>query len=149
MIIQFKQISILPFKYIWFCRKPKFTFSTIYLRSLHEEFNFLLIKKQEFYTKEIDLTKSMKEIKAAFSKTTKNEINRAAKRDNIVITVEADYEKAIKFYNEFARSKNLPTITLKHVMFKNPENLLIIKAVQQDSKAVSYTHLTLPTTPYV
>jgi len=74
------------------------------------KFGFLM-KKYNFFTKHVDLTLLPDELKGSFSKTVKQEINRATKDGIIFKIYNLDSQKKIDFYinyyNEFANSKNL------------------------------------------
>jgi len=139
MVLQQKKVALFPFRYVWFSKQPRFSFFTVFRRAKEMQ-NAFWIKEEIKYTKEIDLTKSLEEIQQSFSRTTRKNIRRMEKAD-LEISFETDKEKVVAFYNEFAKRKNLPPITVNHLLFPNEENLLITKVYSKELDELIVMHL--------
>lgn len=84
------------------------------------------MKKSCGHTVYIDLTQTEEEILQGCKSNTRNEIRRAI-RENFFFEKINDYQEFVDFYNEFAREKNIETISVSHLT-KYGNNLLLYKS---------------------
>ena len=95
--------------------------------------------KRKYYTLVTDLTESEENIFSKFKKTTRYKINRG-KREKIVFEVEKDLDIFLKYYNHFAKSKNLEPLKYQ-TLLKYQKNMLITKAIYYDKILVMHVHI--------
>ena len=125
----------------WFCPRPKireaFGFFE-YHQCLYQKklFGFCY---ESFYTIQIDLSIEEKELLANCKKNTRYEINRA-RREGVKFQRGNDIDQFIKFYNEFALSKNMAQISNSDLKLFGPK-LYITQAVYQEEILVMHTYL--------
>jgi len=98
----------------------------------------LWYKSASFYTSLIDLTLSEEEMKRAFNKNYKNEINRAYKLQ-IVCEIEEDSRSFQTFYNQFAKQKELELFG-KTAHYYTPY-MCITKAVYEGEVLVMHSYM--------
>jgi lipid II:glycine glycyltransferase (peptidoglycan interpeptide bridge formation enzyme) len=127
--------------HIFFAKRPKISHSIgfyDYFRceSLNNIFGF---KRNDSYTKLIDLTKSPDEILNHFNKTTRYQVKRAIQQE-AKFSIEPDSNVFVDFYNDFARLKNLALMEGSYLnSFKN--NLFISKAIHDDECLVMHANI--------
>ncbi|WP_069472144.1 hypothetical protein [Candidatus Marithrix sp. Canyon 246] len=125
----------------WFCPRPRireaFGFFE-YRQSLYQK-PVLGFHYDSFYTIQIDLTSDEKTLLANCRKNTRYEINRA-RREGVKFQIGNDIDEFIKFYNEFALSKNMAQISNSDLKLFTPK-LYITKALYQEQILVMHTYL--------
>lgn len=95
--------------------------------------NVFGFKREDFYTKIIELRQDLDQIFESIGKNTKYKINRAS-REGVHFTIEEDLNVFLDFYNEFSRSKSLSTLS-KKVLRKYNNNLVVTKATKSKSES--------------
>lgn len=124
----------------WFCPRPK----------IREAFGFfeydqcLYQKKlfgfcyESFYTIHVDITVDEETLLANCRKDTRYKIKRA-RREGIQFKIGNDFDQFVKFYNEFAISKNIATISKSDLELFRPY-IHITQAVYEEEILVTHTY---------
>ena len=127
--------------HIFFAKRPKIS----HLIGFYDYFrcesrnNILGFKRNDSYTKLIDLTKSPDEIFNHFNKTTRYQIKRAI-REKAKFSIEPDINAFVDFYNDFARLNNVARMEGSYLdSFKN--NLFISKAIHKDECLIMHANI--------
>jgi hypothetical protein len=128
-------------KEIWFQKKPFLTdmMSFNLFQQCSGSQKIFGFKREDYFTKTIDLKRTDGEIFSSFSKTTKNQINRAG-RENVQFEIENDVDFFIDFYNEFAKMKKLPLIK-DQLYFRDQNCFRITKATFEGETLVMHSYL--------
>ena len=127
---------------VWFPEKivGKIISSTIYKQAANDV-DLKGYIKTLFYTKVIDLTKTVEEISADIDKNTIYEVRRATK-DGSQFSICNSAEKFIAFYNAFARDKKLAQISIDNISPK--ENIILTEAIIDNETKVMHAYLVDP-----
>ncbi len=91
------------------------------------------------YTVENNLLESPETIFSKFHSTIKNNI-RQAEKENITCSYEDNFDAFISFYNEFAKNRKLPSLTIERLN-EMKHCLEISFAVYQDQKVAAHSYL--------
>lgn len=139
LCVKIKVARFLNRKVVWYSSKPSIwnCLTTLYKQSAHCK-PVLGYKREDFFTKVIDLTKDEKELQAGFDKNTSYEIRRAEKED-ITTSVELKVEHFKNFYNQFAKTKGLPP--LNNSINHYDTNLVITKAEYDEKEIVMHSYI--------
>lgn len=134
-----KYFGLFQRKMVWFSDKidGKFSSLTIYKQAT----NGVDLKgyiKTPFYTKLIDLTKTIEEINADIDKNTIYEVRRATK-DGSQFRVCSSSGEFLAFYNAFARDKKLKQISKDNI--SPEENIVITEAIVDNVTKVMHAYL--------
>ena len=101
-------------KYFGFDNKNYKWYSVVEIHDIAENLNIKWFKKEVHHTWITNLKDDLDQTFKSFSKTTRNEIRRAEKEWIEYIAIDNPNEEELKkyhtFYNDFLKSKNLPTI---------------------------------------
>lgn len=137
--VKFKVIGFLNRKVVWYSSKPSVwnCLTTLYKQSTHYK-PVLGYKRENFFTKIVDLTKDKNQLLEGFDKNTSYEIRRAEKED-INISVEPNVENFKHFYNQFAKTKSLPQ--LNNSINHYDGNLVITKAEYDKKEVVMHSYI--------
>jgi hypothetical protein len=127
---------------IWFSTKPpvRDIVSFNIFRQCFSTQKLWGFKREDFFTKIIDLTQSETEIQNQFNKTTKYDMNRAG-REKVQFRLGESIDSFISFYNEFAETKGLQFIT-SNLYFQDRENFKITMATLDGNTLVMHCYLT-------
>lgn len=128
-------------RYCWFARQiPWYAFAT------HTQYHSYLGKKPTFllhsepmYTLTIPLTDITANFIQSLSKKTRYEINRA-ERESITLSYHEDRACFLDFYNDFARSKNLPLLDTTQLSYFLSENLCFSQAIDSTTGEILVMH---------
>lgn len=142
IILKKKMLSLLKRKVVWFGDAPKVSqcLTTVYKQSLAMK-NFFGYKRDDFYTKLIDISGSDEQLILGFDKQTAYDIRRGRK-DGISSQIHNGAEEFVVFYNDFAKTKGLNTIDLSKVDYGG--NLMITKAVIENDTLVMHSYILDP-----
>jgi lipid II:glycine glycyltransferase (peptidoglycan interpeptide bridge formation enzyme) len=99
-------------------------------------------KRENCFTKFIDLLPNNEEILAKFRASTRRDIKKSIGM-GIIVNVEENLERFVKFYNLFANSKKRPPIALQYLKSLG-ENLIILKASDDRDDLVMLSFLIDP-----
>jgi hypothetical protein len=137
--IKSRAMRLVPYNVVWFADKPskwKCLFSYYKQSACHN--NIPGYRREPFFTKTIDIGAPQAVFEAGFDQNTNYEIRRAIK-DGVTTAPETEIKRFIDFYNLFAVTKNLPTLTREFYKFQSC--LVITKAIYQDQDIVMHAYL--------
>lgn len=139
LCVKIKVVRFFNRKVVWYSSKPSIwnCLTTLYKQSAHCK-PVLGYKRENFFTKVVDLTLDEKQLLAGFEKNTSYEIRRAEK-DHITASVEPDVEHFKNFYNQFAKTKGLGPLnsSINHY----DTNLVITKAEYDEKEVVMHSYI--------
>ena len=128
------------FREIFFADKVKYIdivqLTRYYYPETKPKFGFI---KQEAYTAYIDISGNSEEFFSKFKKNTRYEINRA-KREGVLYEIIDDIDVFFKYYNDFARSKNLELLRYD-TLLKYKNHIIISQAIKGDEILSMHVHL--------
>jgi len=138
--IETRALKIAPIKVIWFAASPgKWNFlNSFYKQSPSTQFVPGYLRKP-FFTKTINLHQSSETIEAGFDRNTAYEVRRAIK-DGVETYTNGRVDDFVEVYNEFAKTKNLETIS-KASLTRYNENLIITYALHNSHNLVMHAYL--------
>lgn len=139
LCVKIKVIRFLNRKVVWYSSKPSIwnCLTTHYKQSAHCK-PVLGYKREDFFTKVVDLTQDEKQLLAGFEKNTSYEIRRAEK-EHITTSIELNVEHFKSFYNQFAKTKGLGV--LNNNINDYDESLVITKAEYEEKEVVMHSYI--------
>lgn len=141
-MIEFKiKEGLFNYKIKYFCNEPQYSDALKFIKYMQTKCkdNIVGFKREEFFTKIIDLTKTPDELLAQCKKNTQYEIKRAEK-ENIKFEVIEDIGSFIRFFNLFAKSKGMSLLKESRIAcFK--DNLIVSKAVFEDTALTMHSYI--------
>lgn len=125
----------------WFSPRPRIweAFGFFEYRQTFYQKQILGFHYDSFYTIHIDLTSDEKTLLANCRKNTRYEINRA-RREGVQFALEKDINNFVRFYNEFAMSKNMATISRADIEQLHPY-FYMTQAVYKNEVIVMHSYL--------
>ena len=126
--IQYRKLGI-PYAAYWFAPKPESShaLSLVAYRSCRDVGERIGFVRQTSHTKIVDTNQPDDKLFAQFNKTTSYEIRRS-QRDGVRSVLSNDLAAYEAFYNDFARQKNLPLVTVAQLQ-RFGDNTQIVTAV--------------------
>jgi len=132
-------MRIVPYTVVWFAAKPNLWGCLLnYYKQSKSNEEVPGYRRENFYTKVIDMNEPLPAIEANFDKNTNYEIRRAVK-DGVSTVMGTSIKKFIDFYNAFALTKGLKN--LNNSFYKYKPHVFITKAVYQDQDVVMHAYI--------